>query len=111
MTEGTVVGRTGDVPDGEARRFDVDGEPVCVDACRRRVVRHRRHLLARGVFVERRRDVWADDCEIECPKHGAMFSLRTGEPLTLPATRPVPTYSVHVDGDNLVVAVKEGADS
>ena len=34
-------------------------------------------------------DVWADECEIECPKHGSTFSLATGQPQTLPATQPV----------------------
>ena len=32
-------------------------------------------------------DVWAEEREIECPKHGSTFSLLTGEPQTLPATR------------------------
>ena len=35
-------------------------------------------------------DVWDDEREIECPKHGSTFSLVTGEPQTLPATQPVP---------------------
>ena len=39
-------------------------------------------------------DVWADELEIECPKHGSTFSLTTGEPQTLPATQPVPVYEV-----------------
>ncbi len=29
-------------------------------------------------------DVWEDEREIECPKHGSTFSLVTGEPQTLP---------------------------
>lgn len=42
----------------------------------------------------------ADDCAVECPKHGASFDLRTGEALTLPAVRPVSSYDVAVvDGD------------
>jgi 3-phenylpropionate/trans-cinnamate dioxygenase ferredoxin subunit len=100
---GTVVCRTADVPDGEARGFDVEGAPVCVvhvgdewfaigDTCS-----HAEFSLSEG-------DVWPDECEIECPKHGAMFSLRSGEPQTLPATRPVPTYAVRVDGDDVVVS-------
>ena len=35
-------------------------------------------------------EVDAGACTIECPKHGAAFSLTTGEPRTLPATKPVP---------------------
>ena len=28
------------------------------------------------------------DCKIECPLHGAEFDLKTGEAVTLPATKP-----------------------
>ena len=48
-------------------------------------------------------EIWPDECEIECPKHGSAFSLRTGEPLTLPATQPVPVYEVRVDGGEVYV--------
>ncbi len=43
------------------------------------------------------------DCEIECYMHGSRFDLRTGQPLGLPATEPVPVYPVQiVDGQVLV---------
>ncbi len=48
-------------------------------------------------------EIWADECEIECPKHGSAFSLQTGQPLTLPATQPVPVYEVRVDGGEVFV--------
>lgn len=48
-------------------------------------------------------EVWADDREIECPRHGSTFDLRTGKPLTLPATRPNQTYPVRLDGDDVIV--------
>ena len=35
-------------------------------------------------------EVYCDEKEIECPQHGSVFSLETGEPATLPATQPVP---------------------
>ncbi len=45
----------------------------------------------------------ADACTIECPKHGSEFDLRTGEALTLPAIRPIPTYAARVlDGRVLI---------
>jgi 3-phenylpropionate/trans-cinnamate dioxygenase ferredoxin subunit len=50
-------------------------------------------------------EVWPDECEIECPKHGSAFSLKTGEPMTLPATQPVPVYRVRVEGDDVLVSV------
>jgi len=42
---------------------------------------------------------------IECWKHGSCFSLETGEPDTLPATRPVPVYTVRVEGGDVLLEV------
>jgi len=91
-----------DVETGSARRFDVDGHRLCVvhlgddyyvidDTCT-----HADYSLSEG-------DIWEDDLEIECPKHGSTFSLETGEPATLPATQPVRVYEVKIDGDDVVV--------
>jgi 3-phenylpropionate/trans-cinnamate dioxygenase ferredoxin subunit len=107
-TEMRVCG-VDDVAAGSARRFDVAGHRLAVvhigddwyvigDRCS-----HEDYSLAEGM-------VWEDECEIECPKHGSTFSLTTGEPQTLPATRPVPAYAVRVDGGDVVVTVTaEGA--
>lgn len=46
-----------------------------------------------------------DGCTIECWLHGSTFDLRTGKPLALPATRPVPVYPVTLDGDRVLVDV------
>jgi 3-phenylpropionate/trans-cinnamate dioxygenase ferredoxin subunit len=34
---------------------------------------------------------------VVCPRHGANFDIRTGEPLTLPAFEPVDTYPVRIE--------------
>lgn len=47
----------------------------------------------------------ADACTIECPKHGSEFDLRTGAARTLPAVRPVPSYSARVEGGRVLVDV------
>ena len=81
--------------DGGARRFDVDGRALSVvrigdnvyalgDRCS-----HADVSLSGG-------EVDAEECSIECPKHGSGFSLETGEPLSLPALKPVPVYLVTV---------------
>lgn len=51
-------------------------------------------------------EVDIDDCALECWKHGSLFSLKTGEALSLPATKSVKTYEVHII-DNDVVLVTE----
>jgi 3-phenylpropionate/trans-cinnamate dioxygenase ferredoxin subunit len=40
-----------------------------------------------------------EDCIVECPCHGATFDVRTGEALTLPATRPLRVYPVRTGPD------------
>ena len=47
------------------------------------------------------------DTEVECPLHGAVFDLVTGEALTLPATRPVATYATRVEGTELLVEIPD----
>ncbi len=101
----TTVGSVDEFVDGAARRVDVDGHAVCLvrigaafyaigDTCS-----HADFSLSEG-------DVWPDDCEIECPKHGAMFSLVDGTPQSLPATQPVPVFDVTVVGDRVKVAAR-----
>jgi 3-phenylpropionate/trans-cinnamate dioxygenase ferredoxin component len=93
-----------DLDPGAHQRFNVNGVSVCVirigddwyainDTCS-----HEDYSLCEG-------DVWEDELEIECPKHGSTFSLRDGEPQSLPATKPVPVYSVRVEDDDVIVSV------
>jgi 3-phenylpropionate/trans-cinnamate dioxygenase ferredoxin component len=42
--------------------------------------------------------------EIECPRHGARFDVRTGRATLMPAVMPVQTFAVRVEGDDLFVS-------
>ena len=44
-----------------------------------------------------------DGCEIECPRHGARFAVRTGKVTALPAVVPVDVFNVRVTGDDIEV--------
>lgn len=98
-----LCGRTELAP-GEARRFEVGGKPVALvrigdelyaisDVCS-----HEEYSLSEG-------EVLADEREIECGKHGSTFDLRTGEARSLPATAPVATFEVRIDGTDVMVSV------
>jgi 3-phenylpropionate/trans-cinnamate dioxygenase ferredoxin component len=89
-----------DVKPGTASRFDVDGRRLCV-------------VNIEGTFyviddecTHADYSLWEEEREIECPAHGSTFSLVTGEPQSLPATRPVRVYDVRVDGDGVIVSVQ-----
>ncbi|MBI5284676.1 MAG: non-heme iron oxygenase ferredoxin subunit [Chloroflexi bacterium] len=42
---------------------------------------------------------------VECPRHGAKFDVTDGRAVVLPAVRPVKTYAVQVDGDDVKVGI------
>ena len=45
-------------------------------------------------------------CTVECPRHGAVFDLRSGKPLTLPAYVPVEAFPVVVEDGVVKVDVE-----
>ena len=99
-----------EIADGSVRQVDLDGIPVAVvrigddvyaisDVCS-----HANVSLSGG-------EVWCDELELECPKHGSAFNLRTGEPSTLPATQPVAVYEARViDGQVVVTPITADAE-
>jgi 3-phenylpropionate/trans-cinnamate dioxygenase ferredoxin subunit len=44
-------------------------------------------------------------CTVECPRHGSLFDLKSGKPLTLPAYTPVDTFRVIVEDDTIKLEV------
>jgi 3-phenylpropionate/trans-cinnamate dioxygenase ferredoxin component len=44
-------------------------------------------------------------CAVECPRHGSLFDLKSGKPLTLPAYQPVDTFPVIVEDDTIKLEV------
>jgi 3-phenylpropionate/trans-cinnamate dioxygenase ferredoxin component len=48
-------------------------------------------------------DAPIEDCEIICPRHGARFSLRSGEALSPPAYEPLRIFEVREDGGRIQV--------
>ncbi len=50
-------------------------------------------------------DATIEDCEIICPRHGARFSLRSGEALSPPAYEPLRIFEVRRAGERIEVRV------
>ncbi|WGY00409.1 bifunctional 3-phenylpropionate/cinnamic acid dioxygenase ferredoxin subunit [Nocardioides sp. QY071] len=50
-------------------------------------------------------DGYVDGGQVECAWHFARFCLRTGAVLSPPATTPLASYEVRLDGDDVMVHV------
>ena len=104
MSEFVPVAKVGDVPPGEHIRVEVDGEGVLLanvggefyavlDTCT-----HEEARLSQGFLMGSR---------IECPLHGSMFDVKTGDVKGLPATIPLPTFETKVEGDDVYVRLPD----
>ncbi len=91
---------------GEARQFQVQSMKVAVvridddfyaigDICS-----HAKYSLSEG-------EVYVDEKEIECWKHGSTFSLIDGKPQCMPATKPVPVFEVVIDGADVYLNLEQ----
>ncbi len=48
-----------------------------------------------------------ETCQIECPRHGARFDVKTGEAKRMPAIAPIRTHNVRVLNDELEIEITE----
>ncbi len=110
MSERLVICPVDELASDSARRFDIDGHRIALirlgdeffaigDRCS-----HADYSLAEG-------EIDAADKTLECWKHGSAFSLETGEPTCLPATKPVPVYRVEVLDGVITVVAEEDANA
>jgi 3-phenylpropionate/trans-cinnamate dioxygenase ferredoxin subunit len=44
---------------------------------------------------------------IACPRHGAKFDFKSGAALTMPATRPTQAHEVKVEGEQVLVRLRD----
>lgn len=50
-----------------------------------------------------------DEPQVECPKHGAIFDIASGEVRSLPAVKSVHSYDTKVEGDYVLVSTEPRA--
>jgi 3-phenylpropionate/trans-cinnamate dioxygenase ferredoxin subunit len=97
-----AVATVDELPNGARKIVEIDGKPIAVfniagalyaiaDVCS-----HDDGPVAEG-------DLY--DTEIECPRHGARFDVRTGKVLSFPAIVDIPAYPVKVEGDQVLVGL------
>jgi 3-phenylpropionate/trans-cinnamate dioxygenase ferredoxin subunit len=103
MTALVKVAALRDLPPGTARQVIIDGRKIAVVNSRGTIYAiddtctHEEESLAAGPVVG---DL------IVCPKHGSRFHLPTGRVMSLPAVRPVRTYPVRVEGEEILLSLE-----
>ena len=104
MSKFVKVGRVEDIPNGEALQAEVDGQTLALVQvegqvfCVQDICTHEHAHLSEG---------FCEGFEIECPLHGSIFDVRTGEVKSLPATEDLKTYNVKVEDGEVLVEVDD----
>jgi 3-phenylpropionate/trans-cinnamate dioxygenase ferredoxin component len=104
MGEFIRVATASELPPGGKKLLDIDGRAIALfnvdghfyaidDVCT-----HDGGPLAEGEL---------HGCEIECPRHGARFDVRTGAALCMPAFEPVAAHEAKVEDGAVFVRVNE----
>ena len=93
-----------ELPEGGVLGVEVGGVSVCLARCEGEVYAFRDNCTHRD-FPLSNGELDTDECAITCEWHGAQFDIRTGKPLCLPATQPVPVYEVRVEDGAILVEV------
>lgn len=100
------VAALSELPEGSVLGVEVEGKRVCLAHCDGEVhafadnCSHRDFPLSSG-------ELDPDDCSITCDWHGAMFDIRTGKPLCLPAIKPIAVFACRIGEDGVYVDVEE----
>jgi 3-phenylpropionate/trans-cinnamate dioxygenase ferredoxin component len=98
----TPVAKLDEIPDGGIKQVVAHGDLVGLYRVDREVwaisdiCTHEETELSLGEF-----DV--DEMEVECHLHGSRFNIADGSVRILPATKPVATYPVKIEGDLILV--------
>jgi 3-phenylpropionate/trans-cinnamate dioxygenase ferredoxin component len=105
MTDTYIVCKSDELAEGQMRLIDADGRKIGVFRCAGGELMaiedrcsHDDGPLAEGEFD-------AASCTVECPRHGSLFDLRSGRPKTLPAYRPVETFEVTLEDDEVKLSI------
>jgi 3-phenylpropionate/trans-cinnamate dioxygenase ferredoxin subunit len=94
-----------DLPPGATRIVEWEDLEIGLFNCKGQILAiedrcsHDNGPLAEGEFDE-------DSCTVECPRHGSLFDLQTGNPKTLPAYQPVETFAVRVEDEIIKLEVE-----
>jgi 3-phenylpropionate/trans-cinnamate dioxygenase ferredoxin subunit len=86
---------------GSATCVELAGEPVCLVRTDEATVKAVHNTCSHAQYDLH--EGWLEGGHIECALHGSMFDLDTGQPDSLPAVTPIPTYAVRIDGGDVLV--------
>lgn len=84
-------GKLVEIDDLRIAIFKLDGELYAIED----VCTHDGGPLVEGTVV--------NECQVQCPRHGARFDIRTGAALSFPAFEATNTYAVRVEGEDVLI--------
>jgi len=89
------------VPEGELKKVDVAGEPVALFNVGGKIYATTNICTHEHCELDENHSINGD--VVECTCHGSKFNIKTGAVVLPPATDPLKTYQVSVEGEDVFV--------
>lgn len=94
-----------EVPEGKAKTFKANNTKIIISNCLGRfyavedVCSHDEGEILNGECE------LVEECQIECPRHGARFDVTSGRATKMPAVAPIAVFEIQENGDELSIHV------
>lgn len=99
-----LAGKLSDIEDDEPRLAAIDGQQIALCKVADKV--HAIDNICTHEFACLT-DGFVEGDEVECPLHQARFHIPSGRAVSAPATEPLETYAVKIEGDDVYVAIPD----
>jgi nitrite reductase/ring-hydroxylating ferredoxin subunit len=102
-----LIASTADIAQGKTLCLELDGREILLCHAREgffavdNLCTHAEARLSEGKLK---------GCKILCPLHGAAFDVRDGSALTRPASKPLASYPLHIE-DEQIYLIPEPAEA
>tara|TARA_B100000749_G_C18133128_1_gene344705 strand:+ start:60 stop:365 length:306 start_codon:yes stop_codon:yes gene_type:complete len=96
------LGEISDIPNGTVKLYHVNNREIAICNANGEIYAvdnmctHEEGSLEEGEL---------ENCELECPLHGARFDVRNGEVMQGPAVMPLDTFEVRITNNTIEVKV------
>jgi len=97
------VAKFSEVPEGELRKVDVNGEPVALFNIAGQIYATTNICTHEQCELDENHLIHGE--EVECTCHGSRYDIKTGKNTLPPSAEPLKTYMLTIENDEIYIEI------